>query len=127
MAGGCARAPGRCRIAFWHRARFSAGRHGDQADTDPLWAALRDKATIVVVGHDHNMQRLHPIDGITQFVSGAGGRSHYEFDPSDERLAFANDRDYGALRLELSPGVARYAFVSASGETLDFGELGCRD
>lgn len=118
--------PGRCRIAFWHRARFSAGRHGDQEDTDPLWAALRGKATIVVVGHDHNMQRLHPIDGITQFISGAGGRSHYEFDSSDPRLAFANDRDYGALRLELKPGLARWAFVSLSGETLDSGELGCR-
>ena len=119
--------PGRCRIAFWHRARFSAGDHGDQEDTHALWSTLRSKATIVVVGHDHNMQRLHPIDGLTQFVSGAGGRSHYELDASDPRLAFANDRDYGALRLELAPGLARHSFVSISGETLDSGELSCRN
>lgn len=118
--------PGRCRIAFWHRARFSAGKHGDQDDTQPLWEALRRKAAIVVVGHDHNLQRLLPIDGITQFVCGGGGKSHYELDRADPRLAFANDRDYGALRLELRPGFARYSFVAVSGEVLDAGEIGCR-
>ena len=119
-------APGTCRIAFWHRARFSAGEHGDQDDLEPLWDALRGKATMVLSGHDHDMQRLRPIDGITQFVSGAGGRSHYELDRRDPRLAFGNDRDYGALRLELRPGNAGYAFFSSSGKRLDAGAIGCR-
>lgn len=118
--------PGTCRLAFWHRARFSAGKHGDQDDVAPLWDALRGKAAIVAAAHDHDMQRLHPIDGITQFVSGAGGRSHYEIDDADPRLAFANDRDDGALRLDLRPGVVDYAFVSSSGQTLDSGTVRCR-
>ena len=118
--------PGNCRLAFWHRPRFSAGSHGDQSDTEPLWGALRGKAKIVVGGHDHNMQRLGPIDGITQFVSGAGGKGHYELDRSYPRLDFANDRDYGALRLELRPGRARYAFVTATGKMLDSGAVRCR-
>ena len=118
--------PGTCRLAFWHRARFSAGRHGDQEDVAPLWDSLRGKAAIVVAAHDHDLQRLHPIDGITQFVSGAGGRSLYETDDGDGRLAFANDRDYGALRLELRPGVADYAFVTSSGKRLDSGTVSCR-
>ncbi len=120
-------APGNCRIAFWHRARFSAGTHGDQDDIEPLWEALRGKATIVVAGHDHDMQRLRPIDGITQFVSGAGGRSHYAVDRGDPRLGFANDRDYGGLRLELRPGVAEYAYFATSGEELDSGAIRCRE
>jgi len=66
-------APGTCRLAFWHAPRFSAGRHGDQPHVEPLWDALRGRATIAVAGHDHNMQRLQPADGITQYVSGAGG------------------------------------------------------
>ena len=118
--------PGDCRLAFWHRPRFSAGSHGDQSDIEPLWGALRAKAKIVVAGHDHNMQRLKQIDGITQFVSGAGGKSHYELDRSYPRLDFANDRDDGALRLELRPGRARYAFVSVTGKVLDSGALRCR-
>ena len=120
-------APGTCRIAFWHRARFSAGNHGDQEDIEPLWAALRGKAAIAVAAHDHDMQRFKPIDGITQFVAGAGGRSHYDVDRGDPRLAFADDCDYGALRLRLRPGVADYAFVSTSGDELDSGAISCRD
>lgn len=119
------RAPGTCRLAFWHAPRFSAGaRHGDQPHVEPLWHALRGRATIVVSGHDHNMQRLRPVDGLTQYVSGAGGRKRYAL-RRDPRLAFGNDRDFGALRIELSPGRARTAFVSAAGRILDVHTLRC--
>ena len=121
-----ARRRGTCRLAYWHRPRFSAGKHGDQDDTQPLWSALRGRTAIVLTGHDHNMQRLRPIDGITEFVSGAGGKSHYELDHGDDRLAFADDQTYGALRLELTPTAARYAFVSAAGQVLDSGSVSCR-
>jgi 3-phytase len=121
------RRPGTCRLAFWHRPRFSAGTgHGDQEDVAPLWDALRQRAAIVVNAHDHDMQRLRPRDGITQFVSGAGGHSRYEIDFGYPGLAFGNDGDSGALRLELRRGVARYAFVTAEGRTLDSGSVSCR-
>jgi acid phosphatase type 7 len=123
---GKARAPGTCRIAFWHRARFSADtRHGDQPDMAPLWDALRGHAAIVVAGHAHDMQRLRPIDGITEFVSGAGGAELYPL-RADDRLAFGDDRTYGALRLALRPGRARYTFVAADGHILDSGTVSCR-
>jgi acid phosphatase type 7 len=121
-----ARGRGTCRLAFWHRPRFSAGEHGDQHDVAPLWNALRNRAAIVLGGHDHDMQRFAPIAGITQFVSGAGGKSLYRVDRDDRRLAFADDRVYGALRLVLTPRAARYAFVAASGRVLDTGVLRCR-
>ncbi|MBA3747689.1 MAG: metallophosphoesterase [Solirubrobacterales bacterium] len=121
------RAPGTCRIAFWHRPRFSAGtHHGDDDGVAPLWDALRGHAAIVLAGHEHNMQRLRPIDGITSFVSGAGGRSHYEVRRGDPRLAFADDVHDGALRLRLRRGVASYAFISADGRVLDRGTVRCR-
>jgi hypothetical protein len=120
------RAPGTCRIAFWHRPRYSAStHHGDQRDVQPLWAALRGHATIVLGGHDHDMQRFRPVDGITQFVSGAGGDGHYPV-RRDRRLAFANDDTYGALRLVLRPGRADYAFVDVAGRVLDRGTVRCR-
>jgi hypothetical protein len=117
--------PGNCRIAFWHRPRFSAGGHGDQADTDPLWRPLRGHARIAVWGHDHHMQRLRSIGGVLPFVSGAGGHGLYGVDRSDPRLAFGDDSHYGALRLRLRPGLARWAFVSARGHTLDSGSARC--
>lgn len=116
---------GDCRLAFWHRPRFSAGKHGDQQDIDPLWRTLRGRARVVVNGHEHNLQRLQPIDGITELIAGAGGKSHYALDENDKRLAFARDDIDGALRLELSAGLARFRFVSTTGTVLDAGSVRC--
>jgi hypothetical protein len=52
-----------------------------------------------VNGHDHDMQPLRPIDGITEFVAGAGGRSLYPLDESDSRLAFELERKLDVLAI----------------------------
>jgi hypothetical protein len=65
-------------------------------------------------------------DGIVELIAGAGGRRLYDVDESDARLAFSNDTDYAALRLDLKPGVARWRFVAAGGAVLDRGSLSCR-
>lgn len=118
--------PGNCRIAFWHRPRFSAGMHGDQKDVDPIWKAVRGRARLVLNAHDHNMQELQRRDGVTALIAGAGGRSHYPLNASDRRLAWADDRNDGALRLRLRPGRADYAFVSVEGRVLRTGAATCR-
>jgi acid phosphatase type 7 len=120
-------AGGNCRIAFWHRPRFSAGLdHGDDPDVASLWEAVRGRARIVLNGHEHDMQRLTPRRGTTEFVSGAGGASLYGIDESDPRLRFSNDSQYGALRLALRPREARYSFITTSGEVLDRGRISCQ-
>jgi acid phosphatase type 7 len=120
------RRAGTCRIAFWHRPRYSAGtHHGEQRDMEPVVDALRGRAAIVVAGHEHDMQRFHPIDGITHFVSGAGGHGRYDL-RRDPRLAFGDDSHYGALRLRLRAGVAAHAFIAADGRVLDSGTVRCR-
>jgi len=118
------RTPGTCTVAFWHRPLRSAGSHGDQADVAPLWQALRGRARLVLNGHDHNLQRLKPKDGISQFVVGAGGKSHYELS-ADRRLAFADDVHNGALRIGLRPGAADLTFVAANGAVLDRSSVTC--
>jgi len=119
------REPGTCTLAFWHRPLQSAGRHGDQDDVAPLWAALRGRASLVLNGHDHASQRFRPRDGITQVVAGAGGTDLHDLDP-DGRLAFADDERDAALRLELRPGSAALSFVSTRGQTLDRARVTCR-
>jgi len=129
-------------LAFWHRPRWSAGEHGDQPDVQPLWEAVRGRARLVLSGHDHNLQRFRPVDGMTQFVVGAGGRSSYQLTRSwrrhlphrigrrlgrrqwrDPRLAFGNDAEDGVLRVALEPGRAAFAFVGVDGRVLDAGEI----
>jgi hypothetical protein len=117
--------PGTCRLAFLHRPRFSAGHHPDDPGLAPLLDALRGHATLLVAGHDHNMQRFKPIGAITELVAGAGGHSHYHVD-ADPRLAFADDHSDGALRIDLRPGRARLRFVAAGGEVLDDSAVRCR-
>jgi len=116
---------GTCTIAFWHRPRTSAGRHGDQPDVAPLWDALRGHATLVLSGHDHDLQRFAPVSGLTQLVVGAGGKSHYGLG-DDPRLAFGDARADGALRLSLRPGSAKLDFISSAGRTLDDALRTCR-
>jgi hypothetical protein len=120
------RANGDCRIAFWHRPRFSAGPHGDATDMDPYWQALRSHARMVISGHDHGMQRFDPDGTLMQLVSGAGGHSHYGINRGRPGLVFANNTAWGGLRIDLSPGTARIAFVSTAGRVLDSQRVNCR-
>lgn len=117
---------GTCTLAFWHRPRYSAGTHGDQRDTAPLWRALRGHAALVLNGHDHDLQRFRRRDGIVELVAGAGGHGRYPVDRGRKGLAFGDDGHYGALRLVLRSGRATFAFVSAGGRRLDSGRVRCR-
>jgi hypothetical protein len=119
-----AQAPGDCTIAFVHRGRYSAGRHGDQRDMAPVWDALTGRAALILAGHDHDMQRLVPRSGTTSMVVGSGGHSHYDLRP-DARVAFGDDTHDGALRLLLRPGRLSYEFVAVGGAVLDRGTLTC--
>jgi hypothetical protein len=117
---------GGCAIAFMHRPRFNAGEHRDQQhEVDPIWQVLRGKAAILLSGHDHDLQRFKPVGGTTQLVIGAGGRERYHVDGSDPRLAFSEDGRDGALRMRLSPGVARLSIVAANGDVLDRSTIRC--
>jgi hypothetical protein len=101
-------------VAYWHHPRFSSGTHGSSSSSQPLWQALYEAGTeIIVVGHDHNYQRFakqtptgqaDPARGIRQFVAGMGGAGHYNFsNPIANTEAYNTDTD-GVLKLTLGPG-----------------------
>ena len=114
-----------CRIAFWHRPRYSAGAYGDDASMEPLWRRLAGHARIVLSGHDHNLQRHRPRRGLVQYVAGAGGRARYPLEPAYRGLAFGRDDVDGALRILLRPGAATLEFRSAGGGLLDRSRVSC--
>jgi acid phosphatase type 7 len=122
-----ANAGGDCRLAFWHRPAYSAGKYESGNDrARQYWDALAGGARIIVNGHDHDMQRLRARDGIVEFISGAGGRHRHNVHEKDPDLAFGDDDHFGALRLRLSPERAKWRFVSARGRVLDKGALFCQ-
>jgi hypothetical protein len=116
---------GTCRLAFWHRPRYSAGQHEDATDLEPFWRALEGRATLILNGHDHNMQRWR-LRRLNQLIAGAGGRELGEAADTRRRgLRFSNDTDYGALKLDLKPGLAVWNFVAVDGRSLDSGTVRC--
>jgi acid phosphatase type 7 len=120
-----ARGEGTCRLAFWHRPRFSSDSvHGDAADIAPLWNALQGHARLVLNGHGHVMARYHRIGSLTQYLAGTGGQVRYGVG-QDPRLAFARSDRTGALRLMLSPGKAELEFRAVNGERLDRSRATC--
>jgi acid phosphatase type 7 len=119
-------ATGTCRLAFWHRPRFSADLvHGDAPDVAPFWQALRGRARLVLNGHGHALMRYRDRAGITQYVAGAGGVKRYSL-RADDRMAFGRSDHTGALRMTLRPGRATLTFRAVSGQVLDRSEATCR-
>ncbi len=117
---------GTCRLAFWHRPLRSPGLvHGGTASIAPLWNSLRGHARLVVNAHDHLMARFRRIDGMTEYVSGAGGYTLYQV-RQDRRTEFVRAGIRGALRIELEPGRAKAEFRDAAGQVLDSSRARCK-
>jgi hypothetical protein len=117
--------PGDCRIAFWHRPRYSEGAYGGAPDLNPFWNRLSGHAQIVLSGHDHNLQRHSPQRGLTQYVVGAGGRARYKLHGGRSTMVWGRDDVDGALRMVLTPGRALLEFRSPRGRLLDRSGASC--
>ena len=120
--------PAACTLAYWHHPRYSSGQHGNDPRTEPIWQALaQSNADLVLSGHDHDYERLGPVDGIRSFVVGTGGHSLIPFTrPPDKQTELRSDSSYGLLALELGAGQYRWQFVPIPGDALsDSGTASC--
>jgi hypothetical protein len=120
--------PATCTLAYWHHPRYSSGEHGNGAQTEPFWQALAAAgADLVLSGHDHDYERLGPVDGIRSFVVGTGGHSLIAFGhPPDPQTEVRSDDSYGLLALDLGPNGYSWQFVPIPGdELLDHGTAAC--
>lgn len=126
---------GRCILAYWHRPRFSSGRHGSNIRTRDAWALLqRSGGAVVLSGHDHLYERFAPLDadgrldprGMRQFVVGTGGAPLYRWGTPVPGSEVRNNRTHGVLKLWLRPRSYRWEFVPAYGSFQDSGQARCR-
>ena len=128
----------RCAVAYFHHPVLSVGEQGNRRVLNDIWEVLADEGVdLVLTGHEHNYQRWRSLDrsfspdqrGVTQFVVGTGGRDIRDLARGDARVAtFQAGRDaFGALRMELGPDGADFAFINTSGDTLDSGRVSCDD
>jgi PKD repeat protein len=128
--------PATCTIAIWHHPRFSSGEHGDDASTQPFWAALHAAgADIIVNGHDHDYERFAlqtaagAADlnfGIREFVAGTGGKSLRAFVTTAVNSEVKNASSWGLLKLTLHASSYDYSFIPIAGQSFtDAGSGSC--
>jgi acid phosphatase type 7 len=127
--------PGKHKLAYLHRPRYSCGKHGSSTRPDALWDRLLAARTdIVLAGHDHNYQRYPRMNsdgsptrrGIISFVVGTGGAALYHISGSEahqgcRRAQFVQGRRHGVLKLRLGATGFRWAFVTPNHRVLDSG------
>jgi len=125
----------RCVLAYWHKPRFSSGKHGSLTALQPLWEALyQHGAEVVLNGHDHDYERFAPqtpggepdeARGIRQFVVGTGGRSLRAFESPVANSEVRHNRTHGLLKLTLGADSYSWAFIPVSGTFRDSGSGTC--
>lgn len=126
--------PRMCTLAYWHRPLFSSGKHGNDSRVRPLFQALYDYGTDVVInGHDHDYERFsrqNPYGrldstGIREFVVGTGGRYLYSFGAIQPN-SMVRSATHGVLKLSLHSTSYDWRFVPTAGKTFtDSGSAGC--
>lgn len=127
---------GVCTLAFFHHPRFSSGEHGDNERMAAVWKTLYDHGTSVVLsGHDHDYERLAPLDGsgrpdgkrgIRSFVVGSGGATLYGLPGRRAGSEVGNGITWGVLKLTLHPDSYDWEFLPvAGGQFHDVGSGRC--
>ncbi|MEW5960815.1 MAG: metallophosphoesterase [Chloroflexota bacterium] len=124
--------PSKCTLAYWHKPRFSSGRHGNNASVQPFWQALYEYGVDVVLnGHDHTYERFapqnptgqaDPSQGIREFVVGTGGAGLYPFPTIQPNSEVRNNVTWGVLKLTLHATSYDWEFIPVAGQT--FGDSG---
>jgi hypothetical protein len=131
-----AASPARCTVAIMHAPLFTSARaHGPATETRPLVQTLYDaRAEVMLAGHNHMYERFAPqtpagrrddARGIRAFVIGTGGAGLYPVGRVAPNSRVRDTRTFGVLRLQLSSGSYRWAFLHTAGTFNDNGTGTC--
>ena len=113
------------KICYFHHPLYSNGvKHGPQLELRVLFEPLlvRYGVDVVFSGHQHVYERLTPQQGISYFVTGAGGQEVHPLHRSASTAA-AFDGDQTFTAVEVSGAQLFFQTVSRSGLTVDAGVI----
>jgi hypothetical protein len=78
---------------------------------------------VVLAGHEHFYERIHPQQGITYFVSGAAGSLRRGDIRTSDITAKGFDSDYSFMLMEVAGDELYFQAISRRGETVDAGVI----
>ena len=114
------------KIAYFHHPIYTSARYRGLARAlrlvlEPILVA--GDVDVVLSGHEHVYERMHPQHGISYFISGAAGSLR----PNDVRpspiTARAFDSDYHFMLMEVSGPELYFQAISRRGTTVDAGVI----
>jgi hypothetical protein len=128
--------PSQCVLAYWHRPRWSSGRHhGSDDDLQTLWQIFYEAgAELILNGHEHNYERFAEMNaqgaavspGLREIIVGTGGNGLYDFETPLPASEVRNDTSHGVLKVTLRAGGYDWQFIPVAGSTFtDSGSTNC--
>jgi Calcineurin-like phosphoesterase len=114
------------KICYFHHPLYTSGRY--QAGAVTLRRALEPvliagDVDVVLSGHEHFYERIHPQHGIAYFISGAGGALRVGDIRPSNLTAAGFDRDNHFMLMEISGDELYFQAISRTGETVDAGVI----
>jgi len=117
----------RCALAYWHAPMYSSGGHTPTKKMQDVWRALHGAGVeLVLSGHDHDYERLAPMDadgqpdpahGVRQFVVGTGGAMLTPFLWLNEQSEARFNWRTGVLKLVLKENSYEWEFLPVQPRT----------
>lgn len=79
---------------------------------------------VVLSGHEHFYERMHPQHGISYFISGgAGSLRKADIRRPSAIMARGVDSDFHFMMMEVSGDTLYFQAISRTGETIDAGRI----
>jgi hypothetical protein len=114
------------KIVYFHHPLYTSGRY--QAGARTLRRAVErtlvaGDVDVVLSGHEHFYERIHPQNGVVYFVSGAAGSLRPDDIQRTPLTAVGFDDDYHFVMFEVTGRELYFQAVSRGGKTIDAGVI----
>jgi predicted phosphodiesterase len=115
------------KICYFHHPIYTSGRYPTGARVlrlalEPI--LLGGDVDVVLSGHEHFYERIHPQHGIAYFISGgAGSLRKGDIKRDSPLLARGFDTDFHFVLMEISGDTLYFQAISRTGETVDAGSI----
>lgn len=115
------------KICYFHHPIYTSGRYTIAARflriaVEPI--LIGGDVDVVLTGHEHFYERIHPQNGIAYFISGgAGSLRKGDIRRPSSIMARGFDTDFHFMMMEVSGDTLYFQALSRTGETIDAGAI----
>lgn len=113
----------RWKVAYMHHSLFSSGRMHPpylkmRSQLHPLF--VKYKVNLVLAGHVHVYERIHPQDGVQYITEGSSGKiMRNNLTKGSQLTAFGNDQQQSFLLVRTTKDELKVEAISMDGKTFD--------